>query len=76
MKHLYSKWKRFTQKVVIVQSNIIFTVIYGVIFIPLSLLVKLFSKRLLRSFDINSDSPTNWKKREKEKYSLKWAKQQ
>jgi len=76
MKNLWKKWKTLTKKIVSVQANIVLTIIYFVIFVPLGVFLQIFSKKTLLGHRYKVRHNTNWIKRKKVIYDLPFARQQ
>lgn len=72
---MWKKWKEIARKATSIQLNILFTILYILIIIPLSSLIR---KNLLKTVRIKIDKnkKSYWIKKEKFVQDLKWARKQ
>lgn len=72
MKSAWGKWKKIAKKATAIQANILFTILYILMIIPLCFLVK---NNLSKSLQIKIDKKKKsyWIKKEKRVQDLNWA---
>jgi hypothetical protein len=77
MKNPLKKWLSISRKIAIIQSSVILFIIYYLIMLPLSLLMKLFfSKQLEGQQSIKNNNGSYWKSRKKINQDLTFAYEQ
>lgn len=69
MKKIWNKWKRISLFIVNIQANIVLTVIFVILFIPLGFIYRFFNKN-------NKNKRNFWEKKKKFDSDINFAKQQ
>lgn len=76
MKKIWRKWVRIVRIVVNIQASVILFIIFYLILLPMSLFIRIFSKKSLEGHSFIKKENSSWMLREKIKYSLVWARSQ
>lgn len=76
MKKAWQKWLFISKKIARFQATILLFIVYYIIIIPLSFILKSSFKKSLLGHGYQKTSNSFWIKRQKIKYTLMWAKKQ
>ena len=74
MKKLWRSWKKFSAKIAKFEANLILSILYLLVFLPLGLFLQIFSRKTFEGPARNKNS--YWQKIENSKQDLGWAKRQ
>lgn len=72
---MFRKWKEITRKATAIQANVLFTILYILIIIPLSFLIKKSLSRALQ-IKIDKNKKSYWIRKEEFVQNLQWAHKQ
>lgn len=76
MKNAWKKWIKITKKIMHIWANIFLFIIFFVLVVPFSYLIKFFSKDSLLGHNALAKKGSYWVKKEKVKYDINFAKLQ
>jgi hypothetical protein len=76
MKKIWISWLKISRKLSVFLANILLTVIYFILFVPLSFVMQLFSKKSLTGHLESTKKNSFWIQRKKETQDLFWAQEQ
>jgi len=76
MKRIWQKWTTITKKVAKSIASIVLILVFIFIFLPVSLVLKTFFKETLLGHGGSLQKNTYWRKRQKIKQDLHFAKEQ
>lgn len=76
MKNAWENWVKIVKIVVNIQVSVLLFVLYYVIIVPMSLVVKIISRHAFLGHSYNLKEKSLWSTRTQAKHSLIWARAQ
>ncbi len=76
MKYLWRRWKRLVKRISAFQTNLVLTIIFWVIIVPLFYVIKIFFGSYLSKIRSDFRNGKYWQKKQYFKQDLVWAKKQ